>query len=210
MPTLAYRNGDFSQAEKQAGNVLLTSGGKPVVDATGAPVMVGEIFQPGTGIPYTNNIIPTSQLNPIALNIQSLIPLPQTGLTKDNYIPTYPALRHTTIPSVKIDQVLSSKAKLSFYWSQTGTVAPLSPIYGNSEGLPSPITESRGSYIHSHVERLNYDYTISPTLLLHLGAGYQQNNFFDDAPNINYNASAAPPVGIGLSGSHSQSKLPDL
>jgi hypothetical protein len=200
VPTLAYRNGDFSQAEKQAGNVLLTSGGKPVVDATGAPVMVGEIFQPGTGIPYTNNIIPTSQLNPIALNIQSLIPLPQTGLTKDNYIPTYPALRHTTIPSVKIDQVLSSKAKLSFYWSQTGTVAPLSPIYGNSEGLPSPITESRGSYIHSHVERLNYDYTISPTLLLHIGAGYQQNNFFDDAPTINYNASAAPPVGIGLSG----------
>ena len=38
------------------------------------------------------------------------------------------------------------------------------------------------------MERVNYDYTVSPTVLIHLGAGYQQNDFFDDAPVINYNA----------------------
>src|SRR6202042_857406 len=101
-----------------------------------------------------------------------------------------------TIPAVKIDQLIGSKQKISFYWSSTHTDAPFSPIYGGSEGLPAPITADRGSFIHSHVERLNYDYTLSPTTLLHVGVGYQQNNFFDDAPVLNYNASTA----LGLNG----------
>src|ERR1019366_7406823 len=73
---------------------------------------------------------------------------------------------------------------------------PFSPIYGGSEGLPSPITADRGSYIGGPVERLNYDLTVSPTMLLHVGVGYQQNNFFDDAPAINYNAATQ----LGLTG----------
>lgn len=201
VPTAAYRTGNFSGAIAAAGNtVLRTSSGAPALDANGNPIYAGEIFQPGTGIPFPNNTIPASMLNPVALNVQALIPQPQTGATINNYLPTYPALRHTTIPSLKLDQLLGSKAKLSFYWSTTGTIAPLSPIYGNSEGLPAPITESRGSYIHSNVERLNYDYTISPTMLMHLGAGYQQDTFFDNAPVLNYDAAAPPPTGIGLPG----------
>ena len=44
--------------------------------------------------------------------------------------------------------------------------------------------------------RLNYDNTLTPTLLLHVGVGYQQNNFFDNAPVLNYNAQAS----LGLTG----------
>src|SRR5713101_9478038 len=62
----------------------------------------------------------------------------------------------------------------------------------------------RGTFIHSHVERANYDYTVSPTMLLHLGAGYQQNNFFDDAPILNFDAAST----LGLKGATVKRNVP--
>jgi len=207
VPTQAYRGGDFSGAETALGNTtLLNSATKTPVMANGATVLAGEIFDPTTGNPFPNNTIPMNRIDPVALRIQSLIPTPTTNGFINNLTPSYPALRHTTIPSLKLDQLIGSRSKLSFYWSTTGTVAPLSPIYGGSEGLPSPITESRGSYIHSQAERLNYDFTVSPTMLLHIGAGYQQNNFFDDAPTIGYDAATS----LGLKGATLNRNFPVL
>jgi hypothetical protein len=105
---------------------------------------------------------------------------------------------------VKIDQVLNSKSRLSFYWSYTHTDSQYSNIYGQSEGLPDNITATRGTFIHSHVERLNYDNTLSPTLLMHLGVGYQQNNFFDDAPITDFNAASV----YGLTGATLNRNVP--
>jgi hypothetical protein len=51
---------------------------------------------------------------------------------------------------------------------------------------------------------LNYDLTMTPTLLLHLGAGYQQNNFFDDAPILNFDAAAT----YGLKGATVKRNVP--
>ena len=39
--------------------------------------------------------------------------------------------------------------------------------YGE-DGAPQPISGTFGGGIYSHRERLNYDHTISPTMLLHL------------------------------------------
>jgi hypothetical protein len=199
VPTLAYRNGDFSQAIAAANNLNLGT------DILGRSMIANTIYDPATqrvvsgqlvADPFPNNAIPIARMDPVALRVQNLIPLPANGNTFQNLTPTYPSTRHTTIPAVKIDHLLGAKQKLSFYWSSTHTDSQFSPTYGNSEGLPTPITEARGSFIHSHVERLNYDYTISPTLLLHAGVGYQQNNFFDDAPVLDYNAAAS----LGLTG----------
>jgi hypothetical protein len=189
VPTLAYRNGDFSGAIPASGNRALTT-------VNGQSLFAGQIFDPLTNLPFANNTIPTSRLDPVALKVQSLIPLPTNGATINNYSVTQPSIRHTTIPAVKIDQLLGSKQKISFYWSFTHTDSQFSQIYGNYEGFPTPITQARGTFIHSHVERLNYDYTLSPTLLLHVGVGYQQNNFFDDAPVLDFNALAT----LGLKG----------
>jgi Carboxypeptidase regulatory-like domain/TonB dependent receptor len=189
VPTMAYRNGDFSGAIAAAGNKQLTT-------FNGQPVFAGEIFNSATGVPFQNNMIPMSMLDPVALKVQSLIPLPTNGNAINNYSVTMPSVRHTTIPAVKIDQLIGSKQKISFYWSFTHTDSQYSQIYGNYEGFPTPITQARGTFIHSHVERLNYDYTITPTMLLHIGGGYQQNNFFDNAPVLDYNAQAS----LGLTG----------
>jgi hypothetical protein len=190
VPTQAYRNGDFSQAIAAGGNRTLT-------DAAGRPVgFANQIFDPTTGLAFENNTIPLSRQDPVALKVQGLIPAPTNGFAINNYSVTAPSTRHTTIPAVKIDQLIGSRQKLSFYWSFTHTDSQFSQIYGNYEGFPTPITQARGTFIHSHVERLNYDNTLSPTLLLHLGVGYQQNNFFDDAPVLDFNAQTV----LGLKG----------
>jgi hypothetical protein len=201
VPTAAYRNGDFSGAIVADGNKNLGT------DVLGRPMLAGEIYNPLTrrvdpasGLtvedPFNNNTIPISQQDAVALKVQALIPAATNGNAINNLLPSYAAVRRTTIPAVKVDQLIGSRQKISFYWSKTTTYAPFSPIYGGSEGLPSPITADRGSFIGGPVERLNYDFTLSPTTLLHVGVGYQQNNFFDDAPNINYNAATS----LGLTG----------
>ncbi len=203
VPTAAYRTGDFSGAISADGNKSLGT------DVLGRPMLAGEIYNPTTRRtvtvagksyvvedPFANNTIPMSMLDPVALKVQALIPQPGNPFATFNLLPTYDAVRHTTIPALKVDQLLGSKQKISFYWSKTRTYAPFSPIYGGSEGLPSPITADRGSFIGGPVERVNYDYTVTPTMLIHLGAGYQENKFFDDAPDITYNAATQ----LGLTG----------
>src|SRR5262249_29406829 len=42
----------------------------------------------------------------------------------------------------------------------------------NPDGLPVPITRLRILYERNETMRMNYDNTIAPTMLLHVGAGY--------------------------------------
>ena len=44
------------------------------------------------------------------------------------------------------------------------------------------------STIGGPVTRLNYDYTVTPTMLLHVGVGYQQNTFLYDTPDTHYDS----------------------
>jgi hypothetical protein len=202
VPIAAYRNGDFSQAitSLKPGGQTLTAPGGATTDILGRPLIANTIYDP-TSIapgpngqlianPFPNNMIPSTQLDKVAMNVQKVMPLPNAPGLINNYIPTYPSTRHTTIPAVKIDQTIGAKAKLSFYWSATHTDSQFSPTYGGSEGLPDLLTATRGTFIHSHVERLNFDQTLTPTLLLHVGIGYQLNNFYDAAPVTNFNAAS--------------------
>ena len=209
VPTLDYRKGDFSKAITAAGSRVLGT------DSTGRQLLANQIFDPGTNRtvngqlisdPFPNNNIPLSRMDPVALKVQSLIPNPTSTASFQNYLTTQPSVRHTTIPAVKIDHLIGAKQKIAFYWSFTHTDSQYSQIYGNYEGLLTPITQARGTFIHSHVERLNYDYTLTPTLLLHLGVGYQQNNFFDDAPVLDFNAEKE----LGLKGATVNRNFPNF
>ena len=148
-------------------------------------VCVNEIFNPlsqmtvgGSQVrtPFANNTIPPSMMDPVALAIQQMMPLPnQTGLT--NYLaPGYSNYRHTTIPSFKIDQNLNQKMKIAGYYSATQTISP------QTNGFPQPYTALQPQNALAQTIRINYDYTITPTLLLHLGAGYLHTSNPQTAP----------------------------
>jgi len=168
VPTLAERSGNFSADEA----AFLGCNGP---DPAGQAVCPNEIFDPSTrrvvngsivASPFPNNSIPMSRLDPTALLIQNLFPLPNNGSPVLNYsVPGYGDYRHTTIPSIKIDELISSKLKLSGYYSATKTYSP------QTNGFPQPFTTAEVQNSLAQTVRLNLDDTLTPTLLLHFGAG---------------------------------------
>jgi hypothetical protein len=207
IPTTAYRNGDFSAAILPNARVIGT-------DPTGATMLEGMIYDPLTTTTaggkvyrtqFPGNKIPIARFDPVAAKIQALFPAP-TGPTANaltnNFVNTYDTDRITEIPSVKIDQVIGAKGRLSFFYQRTKTSNPNgNTIFGRSDGLPDPITGALGTFDTAPLYRLNYDYSLSPTLLLHFGGGYRSNYFL--VPSVtttgqitNYDAKAE----LGLQG----------
>jgi hypothetical protein len=194
VPVTAYRNGDFSSILGGApGSAALGIPGSSIgTDALGRPILANQIYDPtsrgttagglGFSNPFPNNQIPSSMITPMAKAVMALIPAPTNGSLTNNYTGADSSNRTSRIPSLKVDQSLGNKGKLSFYWGLTGTVSQFSSPNGNADGLPDEISGARGTFIHSLTERLNYDYTVTPTLLLHLGAGYSRTLFVDTAP----------------------------
>jgi hypothetical protein len=224
VPTPAYRNGDFSQVITGAGNLPIKVAGATYADPLGRTILSGTIFDPaserpvvvnGQSVvvrdPFPGNAIPANRFDSVALNIQKLIPLPagpnaatQIG---NNYNSPQKSHRTTEIPSLKIDQTLG-KGHLAFYWSTT-TTANQYPIVGSPatpEGFPGPITTTIGNFDNSYTIRLNYDHTITPTLLGHVGVGYQNNKLYDDAPVTDFN----PTTELGLKGPFINRNFPTL
>jgi hypothetical protein len=215
IPTTAYRAGNFATAmtARVIGN-----------DPLGRQMLEGMVFDPNTtrlvnGLQvrdqFPNNVVPVARFDPVAVKIQNLFPgfsgPTPNGLT-NNYLNPYATHRTTEVPSVKIDQTIGSKGKLSFFWQRTKTTNPDgNTIFGRSDGLPDPITESLGTFDTAPLYRLNYDHTLTPTLLAHFGAGYRSNYFL--VPSVtrtgeitNYDAEKE----LGLKGGMSHTWFPTM
>ncbi len=207
VPTAAYRQGNFATA-------IPAGAPKIGTDPAGNPIFQGEVYDPtsfqtaqnGTVYrnPFPNNAIPQSRFDPVAVKIQNLFPSPlgpNANAIVNNYLPSIPTTRVTQIPSIKLDQVVGNNGRLSFFWQRTQTTAPISATFGQIDGLPDPLATNLGTFQNAPLYRLNYDYTLSPTMLLHFGAGYRSNYFFvpsvNEEGNVpNYNASTQ----LGLKG----------
>jgi hypothetical protein len=171
----------------------------PARDANGNTIPSGTIFDPATqtvvnGInsrtAFPTNKIPVSRFDPIAAKILALIPSAKgvnfdRGLVANNYTGTYDTSRHSNIPSIKLDQIFT-KGHLSFYWQDTSTATPRTPT--GADPFPDTITGGVSSFSSGETLRLNYDHTVTPTLLLHVGAGFNSSDFGLESPNNNYDA----------------------
>ncbi|MCU1335206.1 MAG: Cna B-type protein [Bryobacterales bacterium] len=183
VPTADYRAGNFNAAALATGNKSLG------VDPLNRPIIQNSIYDPRSQRPvsatdgrlirdpFVGNVIPAAQLDPVALAIQKLVPLPQgpnaTQLI-NNYINPFTTKQEAWVPSIKIDHSLNSKMKISGFWGWTHSSTP-SGTNTTAEGLPSPVTTFAATYFDTVNYRLNYDHSLTPTMLLHLGMGYQQS-----------------------------------
>ena len=196
VPTAAYRAGDFSGAltGRSAGN-----------DPLSRAMTEGMIFDPlsfqivnGQKIrdQFPGNIIQPTRFDNVSKAIQALIPSPTNPTASAlNYLPAFPNDRVTTNESVKIDHQLTPKIRLSGTWLTNASGAQYSQSLNSSEGLPPTITQTRGSFSRSMNWRFNFDDTLSPTMLWHIGIGSLQYLLDDHAPTTNFQDSS-----IGLTG----------
>ena len=137
-------------------------------------------------LPFASNTIPTTQIDASALKVLALVPRADLPGLVQNYNSPFPTDRYTSIPGIKIDHSTSAKGKFSGYYSRTATAVQYCVPLCGSDGLPDPITATRGTFIESNTIGLNYDYVLTPTFLLHLGGGFLRNDFKDTAPTTNF------------------------
>jgi hypothetical protein len=88
VPTLAERNGDFSQT---------TVNGKPV-----------QIFDPATGLPFANATIPQSMINPAAKGLLAYIPLPNLPGAVQNFQSISAAKSDSNDLNIRLNQALGA------------------------------------------------------------------------------------------------------
>ena len=225
VPTPAFRAGDFSAISPNGSCSLCAAyqiptgplGGSGSVDALNRPMLANVVYDPLTrgtlanGLQYANpfphNMIPSSRFNQTALAMQALFPNPNPGNTNlaSNYTGSINGGQYSAIPTLKIDQNISSKDKLSFYWSRNNVETQINTGPFAADGLPLEIGQYRGGLIPTNTWRLNYDRTLTPTLLFHFGVGYMDTIFNDQAPFLSFN-----PDQFGLTGFIQHRQFPSV
>ncbi|HLH42358.1 MAG TPA: carboxypeptidase-like regulatory domain-containing protein [Bryobacteraceae bacterium] len=225
VPTPAFRNGDFSAISPNGTCSLCAAyqipignlGGPGYADALGRPMFANEIYDPlsratlSNGLqyasPFANNIVPASRFNGTALAMQALFPYPNPGNTNlvSNYTGSISGGQYSAIPTLKFDEIISTKDKLSFYWSRNNVETQINTGPFAADGLPLEIGQYRGGLIPTNTWRLNYDRTLTPTLLFHFGAGYMDTIFNDRAPFLSFDPSA-----FGLTGFIQHRQFPSV
>jgi hypothetical protein len=177
VPIDAFRQGDFSS---------ILTGRQLGTDPLGRAIMENTIYDPATTRiangqrvrdPFQGNKIPLANFDPVAVKIQAYFPEPTRALLTQNWAQNATTVRKNEITSYKIDHNISQKQKLSFYIHYYRTK------FGNNgaDGLSAPLSAKRLGSAHTPEIRLNYDYSLRPTLILHLGAGVVTEHVPDQA-----------------------------
>src|SRR6266567_5258181 len=207
VPTDAYRRGDFSSA--LTGRTLTDSQGRQyqenaIFDPLANQTLNGQIVRSQ----FPGNVIPLNRLDPVALKIQDLVPRATSGGNTNNLAVVDQVASTTTLPSLKVDQNLGSKNKISFFWTDWINRVPKS----TGDGIPFPISNTREFITHSNTERLTFDRALTPTFLLHLGIGYLRYAHVDSSPDISQNFDAPGKIGFvgGVKNSKGNTGFPGM
>jgi hypothetical protein len=235
VPLPAYRNGNFSQLIPLSGNQNVRIGTANFVDPLGDTVQSGQLFDPNSTTtvtcnktlvptatctsgslvqvrsPFQGNQIPLTLFDPVALKVLALVPLPfgpnaNAGAPSSNYQHGWNDRLNTFLPSIKVDHSIGVKGHVSAYYQTGRYSSPLVYPNGGADGLPEPINSGAGRVSVSHTARLAYDYTLTPTLLLHFAAGYSDEGNYLVPPVTNYNAVTS----LGLTGATVNKLFPNF
>jgi hypothetical protein len=199
VPTAEYRAGNFTNLIQQENRLIRTAQGD-FRDTLGRTIPSGTIFDPATQRlingrlvrdPFPNNTIPVARFDPVAVKILALVPQPlgpnaERGQAGNNYQAPYDQSRVSRIPSLKIDQNIGASHKLSFYIQETWTNTPRTAT--GADNLPDLLTASVSSFNAGTTARVNYDWTVTPRLLLHIGAGWNDSDFKLKSPITDYDS----------------------
>lgn len=197
VPNSAYLAGNLSN------NLAVTNNRNLGTDFAGRPIIQNAIYDPATQVLdasgrrvlniFPNNIIPASRIDPSVQKILGYFPKPNLGNDAfvNNFTQSGAFYKLQQIPSVKIDHNFGDKIKISGYVGTQNTDKS-----NGVDGLPDLLSRVRIQNIFSMTSRVNYDHTLTPTLLLHLGAGFIRYRNPDTVPPISYEFDLAGKLGI--------------
>lgn len=184
LPTEAFKEGDFS-ALPQA-----------IFDPTSTAQLSDGTY---SRTPFSNNLIPASDISKVSSNILKLAPIPDPTLP--GILRNMPGINNQPIFNLdtfagKFDQTITDKQKVSFFMNSNERLR----YNGGGKGYAPVPGSASGSFaqqdIHGTMIRVSYDYTITPSLLNHLGLGYNRMQDNNSSLSLDQNW----PSKIGLTG----------
>ena len=187
-PTAAERAGDFSSFKTATGAII-----QMYDPATTTPTATGY-----SRMPFPNNIIPQSQLDPVAVHTMPYYPLPNVPATNqftqaNNYNVNVPGRSTERQELVKIDYSISAKDSLSsrYILSDNKTNNAGSSIF------PDPVSHDRIDNYSNRNFNISETHTFSATLINQLTVGLLRNHFPFKALSVGQDIAAKiglPPI----------------
>jgi hypothetical protein len=156
VPTAAQINGDFSQA------MTYDQNGNPILNQIFDPLKIdqGTYTRPA----YANNVIPTSEIDPVGQAILKLYPKPNTAgdpvSGANNYRDVILSTGNTLQFDVKVDQHFTDKSSLSGRYSNVFGTGATPTVFGDAE-----FNDGLAYITHVYNDGLNYSYTPTPNTL---------------------------------------------
>jgi hypothetical protein len=149
------------------------------------------IIDPTTGLPYANDTIPQSQINPVAQKFLTLFPLPNAGdasaVHAANYIVNRDNAYHSNQYDIRIDHNFSEKQHIFGRWTSKNIDAL------SNNNLLVPSSNNPDNY---RLLTLAHNYSLTPSLYNEARFGFTRN---DSGYSNSYNGSAFA-QSLGLQG----------
>ena len=225
VPTLAERQGDFSNYTDTKGKLIpiydpLST--VATVNGSGTKVFSRTQFSGCDGA--HPNVICSSRLNPVGLNVASIYPLPQTSGSFNNYVSTANQIVDDNGGNVRLDYHASDQdtafARFSYEnYTQSGpnplvggqgTCCLLTPASALAKFDLGPyVAGIQNTLLKAQGLSLNETHLFTPAVFNEFRTGYARTNPFTTQSDIGHNASTS--LGIqGLNISQYTTGLPNI
>lgn len=183
VPTAQMRTGDFSQLLTTKGVTHAPTyaacpglyGNNP--NNTTPTYVDGAIYNPITCAPFAGNIIPTSQLNPAAVNYLNAYPLPNVpgsvNGTENNYQTVRNRIQHANTFDVRADANLTAADRAFARFVYDNSNFTLTSEFPN---LPAGFASGQ-NFVHGRGYAIGETHTFSPNVINEFRIGYNRYTF---------------------------------
>ncbi len=176
IPSIAERNGNFSDWAASTGNNIYVPG-------TITPACAASGVVPGQQFP--GNAIPAACISPIAAAYIAQLPTPTNNQPTNNYTLPKPVpdslTSNSNVYMFRLDHNWGDSDHFYFFWWRQFTG------FNTATALPVAIsTESPTRPQNSPISRFNWEHTFSPTLLNHMTFGYLNRNEGYGSENLSF------------------------
>ena len=181
IPSLAERNGDFSDWVDSTGKLIPIYVPGQITAACQAALPAGV----GPGSQFPANRIPAGCISPIAAAYMAQLPTPTNSLATNNYLVPKPVpdtlTSNSNVYMTRIDHNYGDKDHFYFFWWRQFTG------FNTATALPTAIaTESPTRPQNSPISRFNWEHTFSSTLTNHATFGYLNRNEGYGSENLSF------------------------
>ncbi|MCB1019758.1 MAG: TonB-dependent receptor [Acidobacteria bacterium] len=161
VPTALQRAGDFSGT----------------TNAAGALTRIFDPYSGTTRTQYANNVIPASQLDPVAVNLMAFYPEPNRAASNlagaNNFVGNRTNALNLSTLTLKIDHVFSQKDRFTFRHILHDFPTNNTAVFARPEADPSGNTSDRRAFSYLFTEMHNF----APTVINEVRANIQPRRF---------------------------------